>query len=87
MINIIFGIVAAGYIDNFAHIGGFLTGALLGIAFVPGRVATIRSMWQAGAGGQLANGFIGSPIGRVAAIAALVGILAASAAIGFSRWG
>jgi membrane associated rhomboid family serine protease len=87
MINIIFGIVAAGYIDNFAHIGGFVTGALLGIAFVPGRVATIRSMWQAGANGQLAGGFVGSPVGRVAAIVALVGILAASAAIGFSRWG
>ena len=75
MINIIFGIVAAGYIDNFAHIGGFVTGALLGVAFVPGRVATIRSMWQSGAGGALASGFIGSPFGRVAMLVVLVGLI------------
>ncbi|HEX2756607.1 MAG TPA: rhomboid family intramembrane serine protease [Candidatus Limnocylindrales bacterium] len=87
MINIIFGIVAAGYIDNFAHIGGFVTGALLGLAFVPGKVATIRSMWQAGAAGQLANGFIGSPIGRLAAVVALVGVMAVAAAFGINRWG
>ena len=86
LINVIFGIVAAGYIDNFAHIGGFVTGALLGVAFVPGKVATIRSMWQAGATGQLANGFIGSPIGRIVAILVLVAVMAVSAAIGLSRW-
>ena len=86
MINIIFGIVAAGYIDNFAHIGGFVTGALLGIAFVPGKVATIRSMWQAGTAGQLTSGFIGSPIGRLAAVLVLVGAMSVAAAIGVNRW-
>ena len=86
LINVIFGIVAAGYIDNFAHIGGFVTGALLGVAFVPGKVATIRSMWQAGATGQLSNGFIGSPIGRMVALLALVAVMAVSAAVGLSRW-
>jgi len=87
LINIVFGIAAAGYIDNFAHAGGFITGALLGIAFVPGKVATIRSMWQAGASGQLASGFIGSAFGRAAALLVLVGVMGVSAAIGFSRWG
>jgi membrane associated rhomboid family serine protease len=87
LINIVFGIVAAGYIDNFAHAGGFITGALLGIAFVPGRVATMRSMWQAGASGQLAGGFVGSAFGRAAALLTLAGALAVSAVIGFSRWG
>jgi membrane associated rhomboid family serine protease len=87
LINIVFGIVAAGYIDNFAHAGGFITGALLGIAFVPGRVATMRSMWQAGASGQLAGGFVGSAFGRAAALLTLAGALGASAVIGFSRWG
>jgi membrane associated rhomboid family serine protease len=87
LINIVFGIVAAGYIDNFAHAGGFITGALLGIAFVPGRVATMRSMWQAGASGQLAGGFVGSAFGRAAALLTLAGALGVSAVIGFSRWG
>ena len=87
MINIIFGIIAAGYIDNAAHAGGFVTGALLGIAFVPGKVATIRSMWQAGTSGSLATGFIGSPIGRLVSILLLVGLMAIAAFVGFRRWG
>jgi membrane associated rhomboid family serine protease len=87
LVNIVFGLVASSYIDNAAHAGGFVTGALLGIAFVPGKVATLRSMWQAGATGQLANGFIGSPIGRLVAILVLVIALAASWLIGLGRWG
>ncbi|HYX11779.1 MAG TPA: rhomboid family intramembrane serine protease [Candidatus Acidoferrum sp.] len=87
LINIVFGIVASGYIDNFAHAGGFISGALLAIAFVPGRVATMRSMWQAGASGQLAGGFIGSAFGRAAALLSLAGAMAVSALVGFSRWG
>jgi rhomboid protease GluP len=87
IVNVIFGIIASGYIDNFAHAGGFVTGALLGIAFVPGKVATMRSMWQAGSNGQLAAGFIGSPFGRIAAILALVGVMAIAALVGLGRWG
>ena len=86
IINVIFGIIAAGYIDNFAHAGGFISGALLGLAFVPGKVATIRSMWQPGAGGVTSTGFIGSPAGRMAALLLLVALLAAAAAIGLGRW-
>jgi membrane associated rhomboid family serine protease len=87
LINIVFGIVAAGYIDNAAHAGGFVTGALLGVAFVPGRVATLRSMWQSGSTGSLASGFIGSAAGRVVALLAIVILMAASVAIGLDRWG
>jgi membrane associated rhomboid family serine protease len=87
LINVIFGIAAAGYVDNFAHIGGFVTGAILGVAFVPGRVATIRSMWQAGAGGELAGGLIGSAIGRLVGVFLLVGLFAVAAALGISHWG
>jgi membrane associated rhomboid family serine protease len=87
ILSIVLGIAASGYIDNFAHAGGFVTGALLGIAFVPGRVNTMRSMWQAGASGQLVGGFIGSPFGRIAALLVLAGVLALAAIIGFGRWG
>jgi membrane associated rhomboid family serine protease len=86
-INIIFGIIAAGYIDNFAHAGGFIAGALLGVAFVPGKVATIGSMWQSGAGGRLAAGFIGTSVGQAAALLVLVGLMAVAAAFGIGRWG
>ena len=87
LINVVFGIAASGYIDNFAHAGGFVTGALLGVAFVPGRVATIRSMWQPGSSGPLAGGFIGSAAGRIAALFLLVVVLAIAAVSGMSRWG
>ncbi|HET7703234.1 MAG TPA: rhomboid family intramembrane serine protease [Candidatus Limnocylindrales bacterium] len=87
MINVIFGIIAAGYIDNFAHGGGFITGALLGLAFVPGKVATIRSMWQPGAGGPLASGFLGSGAGRLAALLAVVILFALAWSVGMGRWG
>jgi membrane associated rhomboid family serine protease len=87
MINIVFGIIAAGYIDNAAHAGGFVTGALLGLAFVPGKVTTIRSMWQAGASGSLATGFIGSPFGRLASLFLLAGLMAIAVFIGVRRWG
>jgi membrane associated rhomboid family serine protease len=87
MINIVFGVIAAGYIDNFAHAGGFVAGALLGVAFVPGKVATIASMWQAGVGGRLAAGFLGSPAGKAAALLLLFGLMAVAAAVGMGRWG
>ena len=87
MVNILFGIIASSYIDNAAHAGGFVTGALLGVAFVPGKVATIRGMWQAGASGQLASGFIGSPMGRLAALLVLVVAMAVAWVIGLGRWG
>jgi membrane associated rhomboid family serine protease len=87
LLNVVIGLAAAGYIDNFAHAGGFITGALLGIAFVPGKVATIRSMWQTGAAGQLAGGFLGSAYGRIASLLVLVGVMAVAVAIGMGRWG
>ena len=85
-INIVIGLAASSYVDNFAHLGGFVSGALLGIAFVPGKVATIRSMWQAGSSGQLATGFIGSPIGRIVSLLLLVAVLAVLATLGLGRW-
>ena len=87
LLNILIGLSAAGYIDNFAHAGGFVTGALLGLAFVPGKVTTIRSMWQSGASGTLATGFIGSPFGRLASLFTLAGLMAIAVFVGVQRWG
>jgi membrane associated rhomboid family serine protease len=87
VLNIVIGL-SAGFVDNMAHIGGLITGALLAVSFMPGRVPTLRSMWQPGANGQLATtGFLASPAGRMAALLFLVGLLAVAAVLGFNRWG
>src|SRR5262249_34111310 len=39
------GVVGVG-IDNFAHIGGLVAGAWLGLTVVPRGLATLSSMWQ-----------------------------------------
>ena len=44
ILNLLIGL-ASGYTDNWAHIGGLVTGLWLGLLFAPGRVATMRSMW------------------------------------------
>jgi len=45
LINLVFGFVVPG-IDNAAHIGGLVAGLWLGFLLVPGRVPTLRSLWQ-----------------------------------------
>ena len=59
---------------------------LLGIAFVPGRVPTLRSMWQGGAAVSAGGGFFASAYARLAALLVLAAALAGSAAIGFRHW-
>jgi len=87
VLNIIIGF-SLGFVDNIAHIGGLITGALLAVAFMPGKTPTLRSMWQPGANGQLAGGgFLTSPFGRVAALVVLAALMAVAAVAGFSRWG
>jgi membrane associated rhomboid family serine protease len=46
VINLAFGFLAGGGIDNAAHVGGLVAGLWLGLAVPPGRVPTLRSMWQ-----------------------------------------
>jgi membrane associated rhomboid family serine protease len=53
VINLAFGFAVGSQIDNFAHIGGLATGALLGLAFVPGRARTLRSFWTSASGGTV----------------------------------
>ena len=53
VINLAFGFAVGPQIDNFAHIGGLATGALLGLAFVPGRARTLRSFWTSASGGTV----------------------------------
>jgi membrane associated rhomboid family serine protease len=49
LINLAFGFIARN-IDNAGHIGGLLAGLWLGFLIVPGRVTTLRGLWQRPAG-------------------------------------
>jgi rhomboid protease GluP len=46
ILNLILGFAMGGTIDNWAHIGGLVTGLWLGVLFAPANVPTMRSMWQ-----------------------------------------
>jgi membrane associated rhomboid family serine protease len=86
LINIVLGL-SSGIVDNMAHIGGLVAGALLAVAFTPGKVPTLRSMWQAGADGQAASGgLLASPTGRMAALVILVIAMVVAAYNGVDRW-
>jgi membrane associated rhomboid family serine protease len=87
LINIILGF-SSGIVDNTAHIGGLVGGMLLAVAFMPGKVPTLRSMWQAGAEGQVApGGFLASPFGQMAALLVLLGAMAVCLVVGIQHWG
>lgn len=44
VINLLFGLTTP-LVDNWAHIGGLITGLWLGVLLAPSRVPTLRSMW------------------------------------------
>ena len=85
LINIVIGF-SLGFVDNLAHIGGLVAGLLLGVAFRPGRVPTLRSMWQPGADRPVNARFIDSPLVSIAALVLLVVGLAVGLWLGFAKW-
>ena len=78
VINLAFGFLAGGTIDNAAHIGGLVSGMWLGFVVPPGKVPTLRSAWQHPRGEAAQR----SPILVTAGVVALVGAVAAGLAIG-----
>ncbi len=62
VINLAFGFLFAGSIDNAAHIGGLLAGIWLGVFLAPGRVRTMRDFWSSQGGPHAARrtGLIGA---------------------------
>jgi membrane associated rhomboid family serine protease len=78
LINLGFGFLAGGTIDNAAHIGGLISGMWLGFVVPPGKVPTLRSAWQNPRGKTAER----SPLLVMAGVVALVGVVFAGLAIG-----
>ena len=78
VINLAFGFLAGGTIDNAAHIGGLISGMWLGVVAPPGKVPTLRSAWQ-NLRGQPAQR---SPMLVAAGVIALVGVVLTGLAVG-----
>jgi membrane associated rhomboid family serine protease len=78
VINLAFGFLAGGTIDNAAHIGGLVSGMWLGFIVPPGKVPTLRSAWQHPRGEPAQR----SPLLVMAGVIALVGVVLAGLALG-----
>jgi membrane associated rhomboid family serine protease len=79
VLNLAFGFLAGGMIDNAAHIGGLISGLWLGFVVPPGKVPTLRSAWQNPRGGEATGR---SPLLVAAGVILLVGVVAAGLAYG-----
>ena len=90
-INLLFGLVLRDTVDNWAHIGGLVTGLWIGLLFPPTRIPSLRSMWLRpgetpgtvvpafGAGGSRAI--------RAVGLVGLAGFLLVLWTLGAAAWG
>ena len=90
-INLLLGFVLRGVVDNWAHIGGLVTGMWIGLLLPPTRVPSLRSMWMRPGPTpgtvEPAFGASGARTVRVAGLVALAGFLALLWTLGAAAWG
>jgi hypothetical protein len=90
-INLLLGFVLRGIIDNWAHIGGLVTGMWIGLLIPPTRVPSLRSMWTrpGPTPGTLvpAFGASGTRAVRVVGLVGLAGFLLLLWTLGSAAWG
>ncbi len=89
ILNLILGF-ALGGIDNWAHIGGLVTGLWLGFLLAPRNVPTMRSLWvrQGSTPGTIvpALGAAVTNVVRIAGLAVLAGLFAMLWILGVAAW-
>jgi membrane associated rhomboid family serine protease len=78
VINLAFGFLAGGTIDNAAHIGGLVSGMWLGFVVPPGKVPTLSSAFHRPRGEPAQR----SPILVTAGVILLIGVVATGLVIG-----
>ena len=91
ILNLILGFAVLGNVDNWAHIGGLVTGLWLGVLLAPTRVPTLRSLWvrpgpTPGTTVPLFGG-VGTNALRVAGLVALGAFFAVMWGMGVAAWG
>ena len=84
VLNLVFGFSGFFNVDNFAHIGGLLTGLWLGWIFPPSQVATLASFWQSPRGGRPAGVALAA---RLLGVVALLVVLVIGLIVGNDHWG
>ncbi len=90
ILNMILGLSMSDTIDNWAHIGGLVTGLWLGTLIAPTGVPTIRSMWLRPGptpGSTVpAFGAAGNRVARIAGVVALLAVFAVLWTLGVAAW-
>jgi membrane associated rhomboid family serine protease len=86
LINLVIGFSGFLNVDNAAHVGGLLAGLWLGFLMVPGRVPTLKSLWQRPAQTPPAASRSGAMLRPTLGVVALVLALAMGIVAGGSTW-
>lgn len=89
VINLVFGFIPGMNIDNAAHIGGLVSGLLLGVLFAPTRVQTIRSLWLRATvtgGVEPAFGAQGNTLIKAVGVLVIAGLYLALYLLGMQRY-
>ncbi len=83
VLNLVIGFSGALNVDNFAHIGGLVSGMWLGFLIPPGQVQTLASLWQ---GKRASRSPVHTLALRLGGVGALLAVLAVGVVLGTNRW-
>jgi membrane associated rhomboid family serine protease len=86
VINLVIGFSGFLPIDNAAHVGGLVAGLWLGFLIVPGRVPTLRSLWQRPAAAPTEGTGAPTMLLPTLGVAALIAVLSMGVIAGTNEW-